>query len=119
LTPRELAVMKTYWRHGAMTADGARLELAADGERLSYPTVANVVRSLVDKGYLKATNSQRPFVYQSIRTFEDVSKRIVGDLISRLFSGSREEMLVNLLERRKLTAREKAYLHEILQQQAD
>ncbi len=117
LTPREFAVMKTFWDEGKMTADDARAELAKKGESLSYPTVANVVRSLTEKKCLKATNDQRPFIYKPTRTFEDVSKRIVGDLISRLFAGSREEMLINLLDRRKLTTREKNYLNKILEQQ--
>lgn len=119
LTPRELAVMKTFWNKGEMTAEEARTALAAEGEKLSYPTVANVVRILSEKNCLKATNGDRPFRYRPSRSFEEVSKRIVGDLISRLFSGSREEMLVNLLDRRKLTASEKAYLTELLERQED
>jgi len=119
LTPRELAVMKTFWDKGEMTAEESRTVLAASGEQLSYPTVANVVRILTEKKCLKAVNRERPFRYRPSRTFEDVSKRIVGDLMSRLFSGSREEMLVNLLERRRLSASEKAYLTELLERQED
>ena len=77
------------------------------------------VRGLVEKGYLKATNDQRPFVYKPVRSFDEVSKRIVGDLISKVFSGSREAMLVNLLDRRKLTSNEKAYLLKVLDEQDD
>ena len=119
LTQRELAVMKTFWECAKMTAEDARDALSKAGEKLSYPTVANVVRALVDKGYLKATNAQRPFIYRPVRSFEDVSKRIVGDLISKVFAGSREAMLVNLVERRKLTASEKAYLKRILDEQGE
>ena len=119
LTPRELVVMQVFWRDGEMTAEVARGALAKGGERLSYPTVANVVRALSDKGFLQATNTERPFCYRPVRTFEEVSKRIVREVIARVFDGSREAMLVNLLDRRKLTRREKAFLTELLQQQGD
>lgn len=117
LTTRELAVMKIYWGSEPLTADDARAKLAENGEELAYTTVANVVRGLVEKKFLKPTNSERPFTYQAIRSFEDVSKRLVGDLMSRLFSGSREAMLVNLLSRRKLTAKERSFLTELLDEQ--
>ncbi len=117
LTARELAVMQLFWKNGEGTAEQAQAYLVSAGENLAYTTVANVVRSLADKGFLQLTNSQRPFQYKAIRRFEDVSKRLVGDLVTRLFAGSRQAMLVQLLDRRKLTATERAYLQELLQEQ--
>ncbi len=117
LTARELAVMKLFWKNGEGTAEQAQTHLADAGEKLAYTTVANVVRSLADKGFLRLTNSQRPFQYKAIRKFEDVSKRLVSDLITRLFEGSRQAMLVQLLDRHKLTASEREFLKELLQRQ--
>ena len=119
LTARELAVMQVFWKEKDAAADEIRELLAKSGEKLAYPTVANVVRGLAEKGFLKQINDERPFRYKAIRSFEDVSKRLVGDLLSRLFSGSREAMLVHLLGRRKLTANEKAFLTDLLDQQED
>lgn len=119
LTARELAVMQVFWKSKAATADDARDYLAKSGEELAYVTVANVVRSLADKGFLSQINSERPFRYKAAKSFEEVSKNIVGDVLTRLFSGSREAMLVNLLDRRKLTAKERAFLADILRQQED
>lgn len=119
LTARELAVMQVFWREEAATAEEARQALAGTGEDLAYVTVANVVRGLADKKFLKQLNQQRPFRYKAIRTFDDVSKRLVGDMISRLFNGSREAMLVHLLDRRKLTQEERAYLMDLLQNEED
>lgn len=119
LTARELAVMQVFWKSNEATAEDARDHLAKSGEELAYVTVANVVRSLADKGFLSQINSERPFLYKAAKSFDEVSKNIVGDVLTRLFSGSREAMLVNLLDRRKLTAKERAFLAEILRQQED
>lgn len=117
LTARELAVMQLFWKNGEGTAEQAQAHLEATGDKLAYTTVANVVRSLTDKGFLKPTNSSRPFRYIAIRKFEDVSQRLVGDLVTRLFAGSRQAMLVQLLDRKKLSKQEREYLESLLHDQ--
>lgn len=117
LTSRELAVMQVFWSESEATAEDARGYLLSQGDKIAYVTVANVVRGLVDKGFLKQVNQERPFRYRSNRSFDDVSKTLVGDMIKRLFSGSREAMLVHLLGQKKLTKKEREYLREILDQQ--
>src|SRR5437764_9013053 len=116
LTERELEVMHVYWRHGEQTAADARDRLAAAGPDLTYPTVANLVRALHEKGFLDPTNAERPFRYRPARTYEDVSGRLLGDVVRRVFGGSREELLVRLVARRKLTAREREVLESILKE---
>jgi predicted transcriptional regulator len=119
LTDRELEVMHAFWRRGEMTAGEARDQLAAAGLDLAYVTVANLTRILVDKDCLVATNDQRPFRYRPARSFEDVSRSLVGDLVERVFRGSREQLLVNLLgQKRRLSAKERALLEQILEEQA-
>lgn len=118
LTERELEVMHTFWDGGEMTAIEARDRLAAKGIDRAYVTVANLVRILVDKEFLKATNDERPFIYTPIRTREDVSRSFVGDLVKRVFGGSREQMLLHLLGgNRRLTAAERKLLEQILEEQ--
>ncbi len=117
LTARELAVMQFFWKNGEGTAEQAQSDLAAAGDKLAYATVANVVRCLADKGFLRQTNDSRPYVYVANRAFEDVSQRLVGDLIKRLFAGSRQAMLVQLLDRKRLTRQEREYLQSLLHEQ--
>lgn len=118
LTDRELEVMHAYWRGGEMTATAARDELAAAGIDLAYVTVANLTRILVDKGFLEATNDQRPFRYRPVRSFDEAARNFLGDFVERVFGGSREQLLVNLFGRRKkLTAKERALLEQILKEQ--
>lgn len=116
LTERELEVMHVFWRQGDLTASQARDCLAQTGVDRAYVTVANLVRVLVEKGYLVATNQERPFVYHAVRSFDDVSKNLVGDLVDRVFQGSREKLLVQLLGRRKrLTKTEREFLESLLE----
>jgi BlaI family transcriptional regulator, penicillinase repressor len=117
LTERELEVMHVFWTRGPSTAAKVRGDLAAAGRKLAYTTVATLVRILTEKGFLAQATTQRPFQYRPVRSFEEVSRSLVGDLVDRVFRGSREQLLVRLLEQRKLTPKERAVLEAILREE--
>ena len=117
LTERELEVMHVFWRRQEATAAEARDHLAARGRDRTYTTIANLVRGLYEKGFLRQVNSERPFLYQAARSYEDVSGRLLGDLVHRVFRGSRAELLYRLVDQRKLTAEERAVLEQILKEE--
>ncbi len=75
LTQRELEIMHAFWRGGELTAAQVREQLAAAGRNLAYTTVATLVRILLDKGYLKQTNQQRPFTYRPAQ----LQRRLAAD----------------------------------------
>ena len=116
LTERELEVMQAFWKHGEATAAEVRDLLAAEGLDRAYPTIANLVRLLYEKGLLEPTNSERPFRYRAVRSFEEVSSNLLGDLLERVFGGSREQLFVRLLQQKRLTARERRVLERILKE---
>ncbi len=116
LTERELEVMQVCWTGRPSTVAEIRDQLAAAGRNLANTTVATLVRILTEKGFLEQTNAERPFLYRPVRSFEEVSRSILGDLVERLFHGSREQLLVRLLAERRLTAKERAVLEAVLRE---
>lgn len=117
LTERELEVMHVFWSVGEASASEARDRLAASGVDRAYTTIATLVRILHEKGYLRQVNAERPFRYRPVRSYEDVSASLLGDLIQRVFRGSREQLFVSLVKQRGLTERERALLEDILKEQ--
>jgi BlaI family transcriptional regulator, penicillinase repressor len=118
LTQRELEVMHAFWKHGEATPAEARDRLAAAGLDRAYTTVATLVRILHEKGYLRQTNAERPFRYEAARSYEEVSGSLLSDVVRRVFRGSREQLLVRLMEQRALTAKERAVLENILKERS-
>lgn len=116
LTDRELELMHVFWQHGPLTAAAVRDHLAEDGRELAYTTVATLVRILVDKGFLTQTNRQRPFVYRPTQSFGDVSKRLVTDLVDRVFGGSRTQLLVQLMDDEDVSPETRALLENLLRE---
>lgn len=116
LTERELEVMHAAWKRGDCTVSDVREEMASGGRDLAYTTVATLMKILTDKGCLLQINEERPFLYRPIRSYEDVSKSMLGDLVERLFGGSREKLLAQLLGSKKLSAKERALLEAYLKE---
>jgi predicted transcriptional regulator len=114
LTERELEVMQLFWKRGEITAQEARDELARAGVDRAYTTVATLIRILTEKRFLKQTTRERPFGYRAARSYEEVSRRLLADLIDRVFGGSREQLILRLMEHKKLSAKERARLEQIL-----
>jgi predicted transcriptional regulator len=116
LTERELEVMQVFWRRGELTVADVQQDLSGAGLDRAYTTVATLVRILHDKGFIEQTNQERPFRFRPKRSYEDVSGRLLSDLVDRVFQGSREQLLVRLMGQKKLTAKERALLEEILKE---
>ena len=114
LTERELEIMQVFWRRGALAVADVKDDLAQAGLERAYTTVATLVRILADKGFVEQVNDQRPFIYRPAKSYEEVSGKLLTDLVDRVFHGSRERLLVRLLEQKKLSTKERAGLEDIL-----
>ena len=117
LTQRELEIMQVFWAAGELTASNVREELAKNGRNLAYTTVATLIKILLDKDFIEQTNEKRPFTYHALRTFDEVSGNLLTDMVKRVFGGSREQLLVRLMDNRKLNKKERALLETILKEQ--
>ena len=114
LTERELEVMHVFWDRGESTAADVRDALEAQGRDLAYTTVATLVRILLDKEFLMQTNEERPFKFVPARTYEEVSRSLLGELVQKVFGGSRTQLLMRLFEEKKLSPQEKQRLKDLL-----
>lgn len=117
LTERELEVMHAFWERGDASIAEIRDDLNESGRELAYTTVATLVRILGEKQFLEQVNDERPFIYRPARSFEDVSRNMLGDLLDRVFGGSREQLMLRLIEKKKLTKREKDVLKSLLDEE--
>ena len=116
LTERELELMHVFWDRGELTAAEVRDALAESGLDRAYTTVATLVRILLDKNFLSQTNDEKPYRYRAARSREEVSRKLLGEVVERVFRGSRETLLTRLFDHRRLTKREREALRKILEQ---
>jgi BlaI family transcriptional regulator, penicillinase repressor len=117
LTERELEVMHVFWACGQLSAQMARDELEKRGRALTYTTVATLCKILWEKQYLERIGDARPYEFKPTRSFHDVSKHFVSDLIHRVFQGSREQLLLHVIGSKKLTKQKRKMLEDLLQEE--
>ena len=116
LTERELEIMHVVWQQEACGVAEVQQSLEDAGRPLAYTTVSTLVKILEDKGFLEQVNDQRPYQFQAVRSFSEVSGRLISDLIERVFGGSREALLTRLFAPGQMSAKEKKLIEALLEQ---
>lgn len=114
LTERELEIMHVFWRNQECGVAEIQAELQAQGRPLAYTTVSTLVKILHEKGFLRQTNAERPFKFRAVRSFSEVSGRMVADLVEKVFGGSREALLARLMDPGQLSAKERELIESLL-----
>ena len=72
-------------------------EALHDERGLALTTIATMLRKLEDKGIVRHRENGRQFVYRAVVASEQVHRRMVGDLVERLFQGNPLELVNHLL----------------------
>jgi BlaI family transcriptional regulator, penicillinase repressor len=107
LTRLELRIMQVLWRCGAGTVSAVQVELKPP---LAYTTVQTVLNILERKGKVKRELQGRAYLYTARVTEAKALGQGVRDLVDRMFGGSSEELVMNLLRNRQIDARRLADL---------
>lgn len=97
LTDAEARVMAVLWvRKRATVAEvvGALSKKRA----VSYSTVQTILRILETKGYVLHEKEARAFIYRPIVDERQARRRALKHLVARLFHGSPELLVLNVLE---------------------
>jgi predicted transcriptional regulator len=113
LGERELDVMNVLWDHGSGTVADVRAALPAD---LAYTTVLTILRNLEDKGLVAHEAEGRAHRYFPSVSRQKAQSSAVARLMSSLFSGSAEELLVHLVGARKISVEQLERVQRMLEQ---
>jgi predicted transcriptional regulator len=103
LTPHELEMMKIVWdrEDGATVRDVYEALLAR--RSVAYTSVMTGLKTLEQKGYLKASQQDRAHVYRPARPKRQVIRGMVKEFVDRVFNGAGRPLVVHLLEDEQLT----------------
>ena len=111
LTDRELDAMSILWREGSGTVTEVR-ERFPDG--LAYTTVLWVLQTLEEKGYARHEKDGRAYRY-----FPTIEQEVAGGsaltrLVDKVFHGSAEMLLTQLVSERSMPADELERMRDLL-----
>ncbi len=111
-TEVELKLLRALWDLGPATVKEVHGVLQA--EDYTYSGVLRMLQVMFEKGLVSRDESARSHVYRATHSRESIQKGLVGDLVDRLFAGSASDLVLAAIAGRKVSAKEKARILEIL-----
>jgi BlaI family transcriptional regulator, penicillinase repressor len=111
LTRLELEIMQVLWDCGPSTIAEVQAKL---GSKRAYTTVQTMLTILLKKGKVERTEEGRRHRYAPLVSRERAVRTAVHDLVTRLFGGSAEALLMAMVDTRQITADEIARAAELL-----
>jgi predicted transcriptional regulator len=103
LAEREAQLMEVLWDLGPSTVNEVQRQL---GDALAYTTVLTMLRKLEGKGYVGHEEEGRAHRYHALIERAAAQDGALKALISKLFKGSSDALLLHLVSREKLSAKQ-------------
>lgn len=113
LSDRELDVMAVLWARGSGTVAEVREALP---DPLAYTTVLTVLRTLEEKGFVGHEEEGKAHRYLPLIARERAGRSALTRMVEKLFDGSPELLLTQLVSDRKLSPQDIRRLRKILDQ---
>ena len=110
-TERELDIMQVLWDVGDASVAEVQERLEDD---LAYNTVLTMLKVLEDKGHVTRSTEGRAHRYRSTVDRESAGRSALGRVTRKLFRGSPEALLLNLVKQPGITREEVQRMRDLL-----
>jgi predicted transcriptional regulator len=115
-TDRELDVMAVLWEDGPATVAEVQERLA---DALAYTTVLTILRTLEEKGHVRHEEEGRAYRYHPLVDRTAAGASALRRLVRKVFGGSPELLLTQLVSERGLSAEQLERMRELLEKRLD
>jgi len=112
-TEVELQILRALWKHGSATVRQIHESLSAQKDT-NYSTTVKMLSVMLDKGLVRRDESARPHVYRPAATQQMTQRRILGDLIQKVYAGSAGSLVLQALSSQKASSEELAEIRRLL-----
>lgn len=106
-TEVELQILRILWQSGGATAREVHNGLAEVEEKdTTYSTTVKMLSVMLDKGLVKRDESVSPQVYRAAASQKVTQRKMLGDLIDKVYEGSAMSLVLQALGSGKATPAE-------------
>ena len=105
LTEQELEIMKVVWELQTATVREV-YEILLRRRKIAYTTVMTMMNILEEKGYLKKRADDKAYLYRPTKAKAKVIRAMLQDFVNRVFNGSAQPLLVQLVKDRHLSGKD-------------
>jgi BlaI family transcriptional regulator, penicillinase repressor len=112
-TASELEILRVLWARGPSTVREVH-EALSEQKSLGYTTVLKLLQIMTAKGTVRRNEDQRAHVYEACQPATETKRRLVGDVLERVFGGSASDLMLHALEGRRTSKKELEELRRLL-----
>lgn len=114
-TEVELQILRLLWTSGGSTAREIHNGLAEhEAKHTTYSTTVKMLSVMLEKRLVKRDESVSPQVYRAAVSQKVTQRKMLGDLIEKVYDGSAHSLVLQALSARKATPDELAEVRQIL-----
>jgi len=117
-TELELQILKVLWQRSPLPVREVRDALAAAGRDLAHTSVITTLNVMVRKKYLRRWMQGNACLFEPRISREEASRRMLGDMVSRVFDGSAKAVVLGLFDLAGLNADDLKELRRLVNQKA-
>lgn len=114
-TDVELQILRILWHDSACTAREIHDRLQTD-RQTAYSTTVKMLSVMLGKGLVVRNDNVRPQVYRAASTQHRTQKRMLTELIDKLYDGSSKALMLHALSAKKATPTELQEIRQLIEQ---
>ena len=112
----ELEILAILWRKGPQTVREIHPSLRRKRE-IGYTTVLKTLQVMAEKGLVTRDETERSHVYRAAVPEKSVKRRLVSDLLDRVFDGSAANLMVQALSAKRASPEDIRKIRKLLNDQ--
>ena len=114
-TEVELQILRILWELGPSPVREIHRKLEAE-KGTNYSTTVKMLSVMLEKGLVKRDEDASPHIYRAAATREKTGRKMLGDLIEKVYSGSAMSLVLQALSSTKATREELEEIRKLLDQ---
>ena len=112
-TDVEHAILRVLWERGPSSVRQVH-DALRESRTTGYSTTLKMIQVMFEKGLLLRDAARRPQVYRPAVSEELTQRRIVHDLILRVFGGSARKLVMRAVQSEQVSAQDMAEIRKML-----
>ena len=113
-TEVELQILNVLWEQGASTVRQVHDALQLEKET-NYATTVKMLVVMFEKGLVTRDQSVRPQLYKPAVTRKSTQKRVLKNVVEKMFAGSSSSLVLQALSTGKTSEDELAQIRELVE----
>jgi predicted transcriptional regulator len=112
-TEVELQILRILWELGPSPVRDIHARLAAE-KGTNYSTTVKMLAVMLDKGLVRRDEDASPHVYRPAMSRQTAGKRMIRELIEKVYDGATMSLVLHALSSAKATRQELDELRQLL-----